>query len=209
MEFAKDFSSNDLKNNKTSWRKEIIIGIISSILVIALIVSIIIIVIASSNSSENDKSNKTSEIGVINCIYDIQSTSSETQILGLFFNLESKLDIYIDDKKVKYTKSYLFDKSKEYSIQYKIYDNFNMDFMFQDISSLISVEFISNKNAVITSMISSFENSENLESFSIKGFNTDTVKSMHKLFYNDQKISNINLENFVINNVEDISYMFF
>ena len=65
---------------------------------------------------------------------------------------------------------------------------------------------ISKKNAKITSMISSFENCANLNSFKINDFDTNEVKSISKLFYNTS-LNILNIENFNINNVEDMSYM--
>ena len=62
----------------------------------------------------------------------------------------------------------------------------NMDNMFKDVSSLISVEIKSFNNTEITSMISTFENCENLIEFSISGFSTKNLKSLKKLFYNPQ-----------------------
>ena len=55
-------------------------------------------------------------------------------------------------------------------------------------------------------MKSTFENCQNLEHFNINGFNTDEVKSMHKLFYKTS-LYEINLNNLISKNVVDISYM--
>ena len=86
-----------------------------------------------------------------------------------------------------------------------------MDYMFKDVYNLKSVEIISNKNLEILSMISSFENCENLEKVKNKGFNTNNIKSMKKLFYNS-KINEFDLDldelNITTNNVEDMPYMF-
>ena len=56
--------------------------------------------------------------------------------------------------------------------------------MFEDISSLSSAIFISNKNTAITSMISTFENCINLNTITINGFDTRNLKSVSRLFYN-------------------------
>ena len=84
-----------------------------------------------------------------------------------------------------------------------------MDYIFQNIEDVISIEMTSEKSGKITSMKSSFENYNNLEKIKINGFDTSQVTSMHKLFYN----SYISDENFYIDlnmtNVEDMSYMFF
>jgi hypothetical protein len=54
--------------------------------------------------------------------------------------------------------------------------------MFKDVPDLLSVEMKSEQNCEITSMISTFENCENLNSFKITGFNGEKIKSMKKLF---------------------------
>ena len=59
----------------------------------------------------------------------------------------------------------------------------------------------------ISSMISTFENCENLKLFTLKGFYADQLKSMHKLFYKSGLQSFI-LSDFNTINLEDISYMF-
>jgi hypothetical protein len=71
------------------------------------------------------------------------------------------------------------------------------------------VEIISDKDLEIYSMISAFENCENLEKIESKGVLTNNVKSLNKLFYNT-KIENFNFTeiNINTNNVEDMSYMF-
>ena len=86
----------------------------------------------------------------------------------------------IDGEKVKYSKTYKFNISKTYNVQFQLYTDINMDYMFQNISSLISVELISKKKAKIKSMISSFDNCFNLESFNIDGFDLQQIKSFHK-----------------------------
>ena len=71
------------------------------------------------------------------------------------------------------------------------------------------MEIISNKDLEIYSMISAFENCENLEKIESKGVLTNNVKSLNKLFYNT-KINDFNFTeiNINTNNVEDMSYMF-
>jgi flagellar basal body-associated protein FliL len=82
MEFKNDFSSNISGLNKNTWKKEIIIGIIGAIMVISLIIVIIIVAVSSSSSKDSEKKK---EIGMINCIFDIQNTASSTLILGINF----------------------------------------------------------------------------------------------------------------------------
>ena len=115
MEFKNDFSS-DMTVLKKNWKKEIIIVMIFGFLFL----SLIIIIILLSLSSKDNKDEK-EELGIINCIYDIQSSSSEISILGDKFNDESKIDIFVDGEKIKYSKRYRFEKTKSYEIKYKLY----------------------------------------------------------------------------------------
>jgi len=57
-------------------------------------------------------------------------------------------------------------------LNYIIYDNLDMDYMFQNIEDVISIEMISEKSGKITSIKSSFENCNNLEKIKINGFDT-------------------------------------
>lgn len=184
-----DFSSNisGLPKNKISWKKLIIIGAVSIVLIVAII--IIIVILTSSSSSEKSQNYET--LGIINCTYAIQSTSVETKILGDEFQKDSKFDIFIDGENIKYTKSYKFPSIKQYQIQIKLYEPLKMDYLFNNIESLISVKMNSENNLKILSMESAFSNCENLETFNITGFNIEEVKSTKKLFFNT-KLDKIN-----------------
>ena len=57
-----------------------------------------------------------------------------------------------------------------------------MDFMYQNILGLKSINMTSDKEAKITSMKSTFENCENIEKITISGFNTLEIESMSKIF---------------------------
>ena len=97
MEFNNDFSSDISGLKKNKWKKEIIIGTISSFLVISLIIIIIIISIYSSNKNEENLE----ELGSIKCVYDILHSSSEIYILGENYdNSKSKFDIFINGEKI-------------------------------------------------------------------------------------------------------------
>ena len=115
--------------------------------------------------------------------------------------------IYIDGEKVRYTKEYNFQEFGIHRINFLIFEDFNMDYMFKDIPEILSVEMYSEKNATITSMISVFDNAENLVNFKIVGFDTSKVKSMRSLF-KGTKFQEIDTEGLDTKNVEDMSYMF-
>ena len=142
-----DINSSDFKYNKLSFQKKLIIGIS----LIALILILIIIIIIAYNKSKEPINNINDKIGEIICIYDIESTSKEKKILSdKFEKKNSNFDIYIGDKKIKYSKSYKFKEIGENKVKYILFGEINMDYMFADLLSLLSVEMISNKNAKIS-----------------------------------------------------------
>ena len=55
--------------------------------------------------------------------------------------------------------------------------------MFKVVFFLTSVLMFSNNNAKIKSMTSTFENTKNLDDFTITGFNTEEAKSMNRMFF--------------------------
>ena len=208
-EYEEDFTLKDMDiKSKTSFWDKLDKKKVAKIAIISFsVISLLIIIIVIAISLAKDKKNKKPSIGEIICEYNIQDTKKETMILSKDYIKTTSFDIVINNKAIKYNKGYKFDKIGTNIIVYKIQQNINMDYMFKDIQTLISINITSTKNAKITSMISTFENCENLNIFNINGFNTSEVKSMHKLFYKTS-IQNINLNNFNIENVNDMSYMF-
>lgn len=101
-------------------------------------------------------------------------------------------------------------------------DSFIMNYMFQNIQEILSVNMTTNylnnkinKKPKIISMIKAFENCQNFYSFSLEEekFNLSKIKSMQGLFNNSSLseliINNNNNKNIKINNnLKDISYMF-
>ena len=169
-----DFSSNITGvSKKQKLNKIILIGIMSFFAILILIIILIILALKNSGDSNNNS------LGEIICIYDIKSINKDVHLLGDEYIKDSNFDIFIDKQKIKYSKNYKFSKAKKYNVIYKIYENINMNYMFKNISSLISVELKSNKNVKITSMISTFEECSNLESFKINGFDTNYFIKLH------------------------------
>ena len=72
-----------------------------------------------------------------------------------------------------------------HEIQIKLFGPLNMDYMFKGVKDLISIEMSTEKSCQIISMISTFENCNNLKSFNNTNFYNDqnTLISIHKLFY--------------------------
>ena len=201
-DFESEASKLALKRN--SLKLKIIIATIICLLVIGIIIIIIILLSKNKNDKDEDYYYKKA-LGIINCKYKIVDASSPTPLLSKDFKKEKKIDILINNKKVDFSYDYKFSKIGNYNISFLFYDNLNMDNIFKDISSLIEIDMISNKNLKIISMKNSFENCINLLSFDISGFNINEVKSIHKLFYKTKYLENINLDIFEKNNIEDIT----
>ena len=194
-------------NRLALWKRLLIFFIILTIwLIIVIIIIVTVYMKKEEEEEEEEKKKQLEKYGEINCIFNINNLSENYSLLGDKFN-KTNIDIMINNTKID-SKNYLFSKLGKNKVQFILYGNeFSMDYMFKDISNLINVEMISEKNMSITSMISSFENCKDLRYFSIKGFSTNNLKSMKKLFYKSH-INNINLTNLDTKNVEDMSYMF-
>ena len=164
-----DFPSNfsKTKNNQIPSKKYIIIGAIS---IAILLIIILIIILVATGSDNSGKSKKREELGYINCIYDIDTINKEVKILGDNFQKLNDFDIYINGEKIDYSNYYNFKNIGSNNIQFKLYEDINMDNMFNNVSSLLSAEMIAAKKIKILSMISTFENCKNMELFNISGF---------------------------------------
>ena len=185
--------------------------IIVSILFLLILSITIIIFLNNDNLGKNDKNNK-NNININNkkseilCVYDIKENKN-IQIIGDKFKNETYIDIVVNGKKTSFAKQLLFNITGNCEITYIIYgDELNMDYMFQNIDSLISIKMKSNESLFVTSMISTFENSQNLLDFQNDGFNLTKVESMSKLFYRSDLSDLKNLE-LSVDNLKDASYM--
>ena len=173
--------------------------------------SIIIIIIASvkKTSSNNNSSNKLNYgIGQITCTYNIKNISEKTKILGYDYINDENIGIIYENKMITSVKEFEFKNIGNEKIIFVINNNnLNLDNMFKNVTSLISVEIKSEKNLSISSMTSVFESCQNLVNISIIGIDTNPVKSMKKLFYKTS-LNDLYFPNIDTKNVIDMSYMF-
>ena len=103
-------------------------------------------------------------------------------ILSDDYQKKSYFEIFINDEKIPYTKNHKFQNIGNYIVKYKLYEEINIDNMFKNISSLISINLASDRELLILSMQNTFENCVNLEDFIIEGFNLDNIISLKNLF---------------------------
>ena len=215
------------EDESLKFKKILILG---SICVVLLIIIIIILVLAKNDKS---KSNKDNNYGLIRCIYFIETKIDKTQLLSKEFTNTKGISLFIKGEKQSSISEFQFDNLGENEINFTIPNKIDMTNMFKDISTLKSVELISeNNNTIISSMESTFENCINLENFSIIGFDTSKIKSFKKTFYSTDlnelksleinatnaedmsymfaktKITELDLSKMITNNLKDISYMF-
>ncbi len=81
----------------------------------------------------------------------------------------------------------------------------NMIFMFNNCSSLISLDLSSFNTSNVTNMEAMFQNDVNLENITFgDNFNTSKVKDMIAMFASCKKLSYINLSNFDTSNVKEM-----
>ena len=129
--------------------------------------------------------------GTINCTF-FATLGEETKILGDFFTKPSQIEIIVNDKeKIDFTNSYTFPNEGLNKISFTVFDNLNLDYMFEDVPNLKSVIMNSDSKSKITSMKRTFENTKNLNTFVLKGFDTSEVKEMKKLFFNSFNVFKI------------------
>jgi len=157
--------------NKKIDLKKIIIGVTG---LLALIIIIIIIILAISGGKNDDPENESKndelrKIGQINCIYDIEYNTQKTTLLSEYFNHNQDISIYVDGTKIKLSKEYLFNKTGIHQVKILIFAPLNMDYMFKNVTQVLSVEMYSNKTAKITSMIGAFEDAKNLINYRVEG----------------------------------------
>ena len=128
---------NELSSELTGLNKDdqdkkkkilIISGIAAAVILLILIIIIIVATYGKSGKEEEEPDySKLTKLGEINCIFDINSNTKPTQILGNEFIKNSKFNILIDGKSIKYSKEFLFETTGIHNIQFVMYKDFNMD----------------------------------------------------------------------------------
>ena len=145
-------------------------------------------------------------------------------------------EIFINDKKIKFTYDYNFKNKGQYKIKYKFKNlmtstnfmfygcnslisldlsNFNtqnvtnMEYMFDGCSSLINLDLSNFNTQNVTNMRGMFHGRNSLENIDLSYFNTQNVINMEGMFYGCNSLKNIDLSNFNTQNVNNMEKMFF
>ena len=130
-----DVEYNDYTQNNKANKKYFIIWTLICIFFILLISTKLIF--QKTEKGRKIKNNiiyaEVSIIGSITCIYDIQNITQTTKLLSNEFEVKSLFDLYIDGKKVQYSKEIKFNSIGKHKIEIKLYEKLNMDYMFSKI----------------------------------------------------------------------------
>ena len=153
------------------------------------------------------------------CTYDIKDIFSYTQIInnrsGIHVNnvnkeIESKIKILNRGKKEKLTFTKLFDSQGINVINFIIESKLtNMNFMFNNCTSLKEVNFSNIETDQVTEMREMFQKCNKLENLDLSNFNTNNVTDMSFMFNKCLKLKEIkSINNFNTINVTNMKAMF-
>ena len=122
---------------------------------------------------------------------------------------ETKVDLYINNKKYKYKKSNIFQDVKEYEIiikfNYYLKDCSNM---FYNCTNLIDINISKLDTEDVISMKNMFYNCMNLTNIDLHSFDTKNVVNISGMFQGCEKLEKLNITNFNTHNVVDMSNLF-
>ena len=142
-----------------------------------------------------------------NLLYNNHDFGLDRQILRELN--ESNTELYINDKKYRFSRVFKFLKEGIYHIKLK----FNVvirdcSYMFFNCYKLISIDLSSFFTNNITNMKGMFFRCSNLKNINLSSFNTKNVTNMNLMFCGCSNLTNLNLSSFNTQNVVDMSHMF-
>ena len=179
-----------------------------------------------------EEKNQFKKENVINCIYIPNKNEKEINLLHDYNlyeyfwgeeykkeylelkNLNKKLfeeniDLYINDKKIKFDFKYKTIDAKEIKVKF-IFKTIltNTSFMFYDCSFLKSIDLSSFNTNNINNMSYMFNGCYSLKSINLSSVNTNNVKDMRGMFSCCSSLKSIDLSSFNTNKVKDMRAMF-
>lgn len=145
--------------------------------------------------------------GKIECTY--YSYGKEIYIFNQNYEKDEELEVLINDKendeeKPKYNKK----EEGNFTVEIKTTkDEIKLDNMFKS-TNVKTIKMSSEKEVKINSMIGSFANCSLLEKFEISGFDTSDVTNMSRLFFNDTRLTEVDIVKMKTNKLKNIDFMF-
>ena len=151
-------------------------------------------------------------------IYEIKNYNERTQIFGYEFVKKNKDKCYIiyNNKKYKLKSEFKFDKNGPNELElYEVEQIKDLSYMFSNVFSINSFEFLSNWD------LSNIENISNMFECTyindlkpLSKWNTSNINNMSGLFrkrkMKEKLIHDLNpIKNWDVSNVQDMSYMFY
>ena len=122
---------------------------------------------------------------------------------------DSNVEFYINNKRQKYKKYFIPEKSGNYEFILKFNSLItDCSFMFYNSYKMIEADFSSFDTSNVTDMKSMFSHCSLLENINLSSFDTEKVSSMSCMFSHCSKLKKLDLSSFNTKNVKDIDAMF-
>jgi len=158
-----------------------------------------------------------SKISYIKCIYEIKDINNNTQIINntdgseVNKDIENKIRILNNGREEKLIFTKKFDKIGMNVIYFSIVNKLNnMNFLFNNCSTLKKIDFISIETDEVIDMKSMFQSCCNLENLDLTNFNTAKVINMARMFKGCNKLKQIDgISKFNTYNVTNMREMFY
>ena len=155
------------------------------------------------------------KISYIKCTYEIFDYNyvqiiNNTDGTEVNRDIESKIKILNNGKEEKLIFTKKFDKTGIKTIYFSVGKNLNdMSFLFNNCSTLKTVEFISCETNNVTNMRAMFQHCNKLENLDLTNLNTSKVTNMNRMFKCCNRLKQIKgIENFNTSNVTNMREMF-
>ena len=156
------------------------------------------------------------KISYIRCTYEIFDYNyvqiiNNTDGIEINKDIESKIKILNNGKEEKLIFTKKFDKTGIKTLYFSIDKILNdMSFLFNNCSTLKTVDFISCETNNVTNMRAMFQSCHKLENLDLTNFNTSKVTNMNRMFNCCNKIKQIKgINNFDTSNVTNMKEMFY
>ena len=146
------------------------------------------------------------------CFSEVSFKLSESQpyILGKdFFDVFPPDEVIINGvKKQEIKRDYNFWDGSLFILRWNNIIFTTLKGMFEDIESLIEIDFQNFDTSLVTNMEKMFMNCDKLQSLHLSNFNTSSVTNMDLMFAGCHSLKSLNLSNFDTSKVTNMSQMF-